>query len=237
MDELKTEYLDLPTIRIAYTRSGAGSALILLHGNSGSKKTFRQYQSAHFADFDTVAIDSRGHGESVSCDEELSIEQMSEDVIEFCNVMGIKEAFVVGYSDGGNIALFLARKAPSLFSRIVAISPNYLVEGSTDGTLKLTQIIMKIFKFLKRLGFKMDKYIMRFDLMLNDIGLSDDDLRSINANMKIIYAENDMIKEEHILKMADLIPGCELEKIEDSNHLNIVNKPKTIEAIRRFFGK
>jgi len=30
---------------------------------------------------------------------------------------------------------------------------------------------------------------MRFDLMMNDIGITADELRSINTGMKILYAE------------------------------------------------
>ena len=64
--------------------------------------------------------------------EELTIEKFSEDVIAFCNRKGIQQAFVIGYSDGGNIALFLAKKAPKLFPRIVAISPNTLANGTKN---------------------------------------------------------------------------------------------------------
>ena len=107
--------------------------LILLHGNSESKRIFNQYQLDDFSMFNTLAVDSRGHGETQSKDEELTIEKFSEDVIEFCNRKGIQQAFVIGYSDGGNIALFLAKKAPDLFPRIVPSRPTPSPAGQNQG--------------------------------------------------------------------------------------------------------
>ncbi|HNT77772.1 MAG TPA: alpha/beta hydrolase, partial [Anaerolineae bacterium] len=127
MEKLSTAYVDLGDVKIAYRDYGAGPTLILLHGNSESKSLFTQHQTIHFKMFHTIAIDSRGHGETLSEDTHYSIGQYSDDVIRLCQAKGITEAGVVGYSDGGNIALFLAKKAPQLFKKIVAISPNYLV--------------------------------------------------------------------------------------------------------------
>ncbi len=186
MSALKTEYAELSDVKLAFTRNGSGPTLILLHGNSMNKKMFKSYQKKHFLEYETIAIDSRGHGKSISIDNEYSIKQYSEDIINFCGLKGIKEAFVIGYSDGGNIALFLAKNASHIFKKIIAISPNYLVEGTKEKTLKMFKRIMKIFFFLQKLGFNMKKNIMRFNLMLNDIGLTENDLKTINANIKII---------------------------------------------------
>ena len=116
MTELTTEYLDLEDIRIAYCQHGSGENLILLHGNSESKRILRHFQLDHFPDFHTWALDSRGHGESVSNDAKLSIEQLSQDVTNFCNAKGISKAYVIGYSDG-EISPFGWRRKPRISSR------------------------------------------------------------------------------------------------------------------------
>ncbi|NMD31205.1 MAG: hypothetical protein GYA80_05775, partial [Chloroflexi bacterium] len=53
MNKLSTEYVDLGDIRIAYRQHGSGRALLLLHGNSGSKAMFKPYQLEHFPQFHT----------------------------------------------------------------------------------------------------------------------------------------------------------------------------------------
>jgi pimeloyl-ACP methyl ester carboxylesterase len=236
MEKLHTEYADLGDIRIAYHEHGSGQVLILLHGNSESKGIFSKHQLVHFQAYRTLALDSRGHGESISNDTSYSISQYSEDVIRFCKAKGITRAFVLGYSDGGNIALFLAKKEPILFPKIVAISPNYLASGTTEGTLKAFRSAIKLLRFLGKLGFKTRKAILHIDLMLNDIGITAEELGSIRTSLRILYAEHDLIKEEHILEMGRLIPGATLRKIGHCNHVTILSKREAIEDILDYFA-
>jgi phosphatidylglycerol lysyltransferase len=165
MGKLSTKYIDVGDARIAYREHGTGPTLILLHGNSQSKGIFSKYQRVHFKMFRTIAIDSRGHGETISNDTRYSISQYSEDVIGLCRTKGIAQVVVTGYSDGGNIALFLAKKEPRVFKKIVAISPNYLVSGITDGALRFFRVTAKILRLLEGLGLPTKKAIMRADLM------------------------------------------------------------------------
>jgi phosphatidylglycerol lysyltransferase len=234
MGNLTTQYINLENARIAYREHGNGPTLLLLHGNSESKSLFTQYQMKHFNMFHTIAIDSRGHGESQSDDENYSIEQYSNDVLEICKAKGIASAYVIGYSDGGNISLFLAQKAPELFPRIVAISPNYLVSGTTDGALRLFRAIRRIVTFASRLGFNTRKEIAKLDLMLCDIGITDDGLKSIRTSMKILYAERELVKEEHIQQIASLIPNASVDKIMGCHHMTILNKGKAIEVMKTY---
>jgi len=136
MGRLKTDFLDLGDIKIAYREFGSGPALILLHGNSAREEMFRKYQARYFNTFHTFTLDSRGHGQTISKDTSYSIEQYSGDVIRFCRAKGITEACVIGHSDGGNIGLFLALKEPDIFKKLVLISPNYKASGTEEKTLQ-----------------------------------------------------------------------------------------------------
>jgi len=231
---MKTKYLNLDDIKIAYCEYGSGPNLLLLHGNSGDKSIFKKHQLKYFKDFHTFAIDSRGHGQSISVDSEYSIEQYSDDIINFCKKLGINKTSVIGFSDGGNICLFLAKKQPEMFEKIIALSPNYLVCGTTDETLKFLNNMYKLFLFMEKLHFPMKKNIMRWELMLKDIGISDNELKEIRANIYIIYAGKDMIKEEHILKIVELIKNCKVKKIKNCTHLNIYKNKETINEIIKY---
>ncbi len=231
---LPTRYLTLPTLRIAYCEAGSGTNLILLHGNSENKAIFKRYQVEYFTDYHTYALDSRGHGQSRSVDRAYSIAQYCQDVIDFCQARGIHKTHLVGYSDGGNIALLLAKNAPQLFERIVSISPNYLASGSEERFLQAITHRYERMKRWHRWGWPNRKKIMRYELMLNDIGISSEELKGIRTGMKILYAEREMIKEAHILEIAALIPHSELQKIKGCHHLNILEQPETVAAIRAY---
>ena len=236
MKKLPTQYLELEEVKIAYCEHGSGPTLLLLHGNSESKHLFSAHQQVHFDRFHTIAVDSRGHGETLSNDERYTIEQYSDDVIAFCKAKGITQAFVVGYSDGGNIALFLAKKAPERFPKIVAISPNYLVSGTEEGSLRLFQRLAGIMRFLGKLGLPTRKVLMRFDLMLTDIGITAQELGGIRTGLRFLYAEKDMIKEEHVLEMARLVPQATVRKIGRCNHMTILNQEEALEDMRAYFS-
>ena len=236
MEKLPTQYLDLGDVKLAFCEQGSGPTLILLHGNSESKHLFAAHQQVHFSGFHTLAIDSRGHGETVSDDSRYTIEQYADDVIAFCRAKTIARAFVVGYSDGGNIALFLAKKAPELFPKIVAISPNYLVSGTSDGALRLFRAIAWVTRILGKLGLPTRKALLRLDLMLTDIGISAEELGGIRTSMRFLYAEKDLIKEDHILEMVRLVPGATVRKIGGCNHMNILNQQEAIEDMQAYLS-
>lgn len=235
MEKLATKVIDLGDARLAYREHGEGPNLLLLHGNSESKAIFKKIQLVHLRDFHTLAVDSRGHGESQSEDDEYSIRQYAEDMVRACKAKGIEKAYVIGYSDGGNIALHLAKMAPEVFERIAAISPNTLASGTQEGTLKLFQFTARVCELLGKCGLPTKKMRMRLNLMLTDIGISESDLNGIRTRVKILYAERDLIKEEHIAWIGRSIPGAEVEKIAGCNHMTILQKKETIEAMRAFF--
>jgi pimeloyl-ACP methyl ester carboxylesterase len=237
MNKLPTHYLDLPDLRIAYCESGSGQNLLFLHGNSESKKIFTRYQTEFFKDYHTIALDSRGHGQSLSKDIALTIPQLSQDVIKFCEAKGIKKTHLVGYSDGGNIALLMAKHAPHLLDRVVAISPNYLVSGTEKKTLRLFRRLSKLWKILSRLGLPTRRMAMRFELMLNDIGITAEELRQISTGMKILYAEKEMVKPEHIREIAEFVPDATPEMIPGCTHMNILNHPRTAESIGEYLER
>lgn len=236
MKTLKTEHLKLDDIHIAYAQHGDGENLLLLHGNSGSKKFFRQYQLEYFSNYHTLALDSRGHGQSRSRDDILSYEQQSVDVLNFCKANGITQTKVIGYSDGGNLALWLAVKAPEIFSKVVAISPNTLVSGSTETAICAIQKAIDSMKRLRKFGFPNKKPLMRFELMLTDTGITDVDLQSIKTSVMILYAEKDMITEDHILQIAGQIPGGQVRKINACNHFTIPFQGETIKLMQDFLS-
>ncbi len=201
MKRFPTEFQELGDIALDYWQHGSGPDLLLLHGNSESKTIFMDYPE-FFSGFHVWALDSRCHCESRSQDVTLSIEQISDDVIHFCAAKGIQRAEVIGYSDGGNVALFLAKKAPLLFRKVVAISPNTLVSGTNDGTLRIFRAVLSILNFLSKLGVNVKKQFLVINLMMRDIGLSFAELSEIKTNVKVLYAEKDLIKESHIQEIA-----------------------------------
>ncbi|WP_252899301.1 alpha/beta fold hydrolase [Lactococcus fujiensis] len=101
--------------KIYYEIKGQGPALIFLHGNSQTGRVF-QKQVAYFSNFYTcITVDTRAHGKSFFEGERLTFQKLADDVIEIINHEKIETAYLLGFSDGANIAMILAAQEPQRF--------------------------------------------------------------------------------------------------------------------------
>jgi len=118
------EYAHVRGARLYYEVHGATDAppLVLLHGGMHSAAASFAKQIPEFARTRRViAIEQMGHGHSPDvAGRALSYEGMTEDTAAVLRHIGIREADVVGWSNGGQIALRLAFTHPDLVRRVVA---------------------------------------------------------------------------------------------------------------------
>ena len=72
-----------------------------------------------------IAIDSRGNGKSSNTAPALTYEMMSDDVVGVMDALKIARTDIVGWSDGGNLGLDLARRYPDRIRKVVAFGANH----------------------------------------------------------------------------------------------------------------
>ena len=95
-------------IQLNFIEQGQGQPMVFLHGN-GEDSSYFVHQISHFSKkYCIIAIDTRGHGQSPRGDKPFTIKQFAEDLNDFLNENGIAKAIILGFSDGGNIALEFA---------------------------------------------------------------------------------------------------------------------------------
>ena len=96
--------------QIAYEIHGVNNrAIVFVHGWL-CNRSFWKDQIKHFAnDYTVVAIDLRGHGQSSSEIENLSINAFAQDVIAVTASLGLSDVTLVGHSLGGLVVLETAR--------------------------------------------------------------------------------------------------------------------------------
>jgi 3-oxoadipate enol-lactonase len=102
----------------------APQTVFLLHSAMSSSR--RLYGMVpHFARrFRTVRVDLRGHGESdvPRADQPLTLERLTQDVLEVVDHLGVDKAHFVGVSGGGYLAQQLAIHHPTRVSGMVLIA-------------------------------------------------------------------------------------------------------------------
>lgn len=108
---------------IAYEREGSGPPLVLLHGGSGTRRTWDTLRSHLADDFTLVVPDRRGRGDSGDA-EEYHLDREVADVRALVDdVEG--HATVFGHSFGGLVALAAANGVD--IDRLVLYEPALLV--------------------------------------------------------------------------------------------------------------
>lgn len=93
--------------------TGTGPPLLLLHGFSGTRRTWDGQLPSWRDAFRCVAVDLLGHGasESPSDPARYRMERAVEDLRALLDAIGIRSAHVLGYSMGARVAMHLALAA------------------------------------------------------------------------------------------------------------------------------
>ncbi|MEM9859082.1 MAG: alpha/beta hydrolase [Bacteroidota bacterium] len=94
-------------MRIYYEQYGTGDPLLILHGNSGSVKRRHAIITDLAKTFEVVALDSRCHGNSSCPKEDLTYENMMQDVHKVLEELDLKNVMIWGHSDGGILGVTL----------------------------------------------------------------------------------------------------------------------------------
>ena len=116
-------------IKLNFIEQGQGQPMILLHGNGESCDYFEHQIPFFSQDYHVIAIDTRGHGKSPRGEKSFTIKQFAEDLHDFMDEKGIGKAILLGFSDGGNIALTFALKYPERVDKMIVDGANLFPSG------------------------------------------------------------------------------------------------------------
>ena len=104
--------------------------VILVHGGLANSNYFAKIIPYLVkAGFHVVAVDSRGHGGSTRSAQPYSYELMASDVVAMLDALHIPKADLVGWSDGGIIAIVMSIHNPDRLKRVFAFGANTDPDG------------------------------------------------------------------------------------------------------------
>lgn len=197
-------------IKHNYIEQGTGSPLILLHGN-GEDVSYFEHQMEPFSEhFRVIAIDTRGHGKTPRGAAPFTIRQFADDLLAFMDAHAIEKADILGFSDGGNIAMVFAMKYPQRVGRLILDGANL----DTGGVRRSIQLSIDIGYLIAKLFARKDpearKKAELLGLMVHDPNVRPEELSCIQAPTLVVAGTKDMIKESHTRLIASSIPGASL---------------------------
>jgi len=99
---------------------GQGEPLLILHGFLGSGDNWITLGRKFSQNFEVHLLDLRNHGRSFH-DDEMDLEIMCEDVLNYCVHYQLKTIRIIGHSMGGKVGMHLAVNHPSVVSKLIVV--------------------------------------------------------------------------------------------------------------------
>jgi len=209
-------------IQLHYIEQGQGQPLILLHGN-GEDSSYFEHQIPYFSkNYRVIAIDTRGHGKSPRGEKPFTIVQFAEDLHDFMDEKGIGKAILLGFSDGGNIALTFALNYPDKVVKMIVDGANLF----PSGVKPLYQWPIEIGYLIAKLFSKKSEHAKQnaemLGLMVNEPHIEPSELARLTMPILVVAGTKDMIKDKHTRLIYKSLPNAKLEII-DGDHF-VANK-------------
>ena len=217
-----------------YIEQGKGEALILLHGNGESLDYFA-HQIAYFShDYRVIALDTRGHGQSPRGEDPFTLEQFAEDLRDFMDGLKIKKAHLLGFSDGGNIALTFALWYPERVRSLILNGANLYPQGVKRSVQIPIEIGYRVAKFFARRSAGAKQKAEQLGLMVNEPNIPPEALSRLTMPTLVIAGDRDMIKDEHTCMIASYLPNGQLEILQGDHFIANRNPVAFNDAVERF---
>lgn len=203
-----------------YTReAGTGQPLVLLHGNGEDGSYFEAQIACFSSRYHVIAVDTRGHGQTPRGDAPFTLEQFAEDLKAFLDQRGLLDIFLLGFSDGGNIALLFALKYPEYIKKLILNGANLTPAGVKKNVQLPICIGYGLVSLLSLFDKKAAAKRELLGLMVTQPHIPADSLRSLPMPTLVIAGTKDMIAADHTRLIAASIPGSRLCLIEGGHFI------------------
>lgn len=203
-------------IHLNYEETGKGRVMLFLHGNGQNMSMFDGAVKYFKDSYKCVTLDSRGHGKSDWGTEKLTIPLLADDTVRFIEKMDYNDVVVIGFSDGGNIALEAAAVSDRI-GTVVAVGANLRPDGLTlyaRSMIRLVRALCIPFGFIR--SVRNTRRI--FYLMSHQPEITAEKLSAIKARTLVTAGTKDYIRTEHTREIAEKIPSASLRLFENADH-------------------
>lgn len=222
-------YATVSGLRMYYEIEGTGRPLVLLHGGLCTiESCLGKIRPALARSFQTLAIEQQAHGRTHDLNRPLTFEQMAEDSAVLLRQLEIRNADFLGYSDGGNVALRIAMRHPDLVRKVVVIGTNYSNDGLIPGLLEAFKIMRAedVSKELQEAYSQVAPDPKQWPTLVSKVmrqslefkGWRPEEMRSIKAPSLVMIGDADIIRPEHAIEMARLLPRAQLAVLPGTDH-------------------
>jgi len=223
----RSGYLPINGLKLYYEVHGElgkskTAPLLLIPGAFLSTDSMKHWVAAFAGKRPVIVFDQQGHGRTADTARKMSYEQFADDAAALLQALKVPHADVMGYSQGGGVALQLAVRHPTLVNKLISMSATYRRDGWYPAVLKAIEgmnaklfagtPIEAAFKKLNPDPQAFQAYVEKMRVLNgNDQNITDEQMRAIPARTMVIAGDADGVRPEHAVAMFKLRGGGDQE--------------------------
>lgn len=243
------KYVTIMNTRIYYEEYGKGMPLLLLHGGFGTIADFEKCIDQLSKKYKVIAADSPGHGRS-SMPDSLTYPNLAKHFSKMIDALKLDSVYVMGWSDGGVVALTLAADRPDKVKKVIATGANTRADGQLQEAIDFIngmsvsgaeaakdqdEFVGNWIRTYQNLSGSKDSWKIYIDkikpLWLTEVYIPEKKLNGISIPVLLVFGDKDVIKLDHAMETYRLIPKSQFCILPNTTHHVYAEKPTLINTI------
>jgi len=233
-------YAPVNGLRIYYEIHGVANParppLVLLHGGGDTIETSFGHVLPELARHrQIIAFEQQGYGHTADiAGRPFSFEQSADDTAALLEYLHINQADLLGFSNGGTIALQVAIRYPRHVRKLVVASGFFKREGADpafwagfahaklqDMPKELRNAYLEVAPHPENLQSLFDKTVQR---MRDFKDIPDASIHGIAAPALVIIGDADVMRPEHAVEEFRLLPHAQLAVLPNTDHMRVMKR-------------
>lgn len=231
------EYVNLRGHNVySYEWENDGEAVVLLHGGLSKTASWDYIMVPPLEDsFHIFAYDRTAHGFTGDQADSLHFEFQTKEAIAYLEDVVKEPAHLIGWSDGGNIALMVAIQRPDLVKSIVAIGANYHYSGVIQAfdEINISEEDQAEYNLISPDAphTLLEKTQRMYAIWESEPMISLAGISTIQCPVLVLVGDDDVVSHSHTVELYEALPLGQLSVIPGTSHFVLKEKPDLMNAV------
>jgi pimeloyl-ACP methyl ester carboxylesterase len=245
----QTGYAPVNGLRMYYEIHGPAGQLplVLLHGGGDTIETsFGGLLPVLARSRRIIAFEQQGCGRTTDIeDRPFSFEQSADDMVALLKYLSIDRADLLGFSNGGTIALQVAIGYPQLVRRLVVITAlmkrawadqQFWESMKTAQPDAMPGKLREAYHMVAPQPENLESFFYKARNRMRDFkDVPDEAIHSINAPTLVVSSDRDVMRPEGAVELFQLLPHAQLAILPGTEHMAIpLRTAVLVPMIQRF---
>jgi pimeloyl-ACP methyl ester carboxylesterase len=219
-------------------RGGSGESLLLLHGGLSNSDQLLDSIGPRLANrHRLVAFDRRGHGYTADTNAAFHYADMATEAVKVLEKVVGGPTHLVGWSDGGIVALLVALERPDLVNKLIVVGTNYHHDGllpvEPDPKSPLVQALGAAYVERSPDGAEHLEVVFgkTTAMFSSEPTLTTTDIARITQPTLVVVGDDDVITLSHTCSLYEALPQGQLAVVPAASHALPVEQPDVLACL------